>query len=145
MIWFIAGAVVALLVLYLLLSFFERRSHHPRLFIIDAQGANVTAINLDTTQKETGLGVVALDAAGNPVPVVGVPVWTSDNPAVATVTAAADGLTAEVDSVTVGTCNVSVAVTDTNGNVVTSAPAVVTVVAAAIASVEITAGTVVSK
>lgn len=53
--------------------------------------------------------VVYKDAKGHPAQVQGAPVWASDTPAVADVTAAADGMSATVTPGTdLGTCQISV-------------------------------------
>lgn len=67
----------------------------------------VTQVNLLNTQNVT-LSTVITDATGAPALVNGAPVWTSSNPAVVSVVAAADGLSALASGLTVGTATVSV-------------------------------------
>lgn len=62
---------------------------------------------IDDTQKFT-LTVVEQNASGAPVPFVGVPVWTSADSLVASVSASPDGASAVVTSVGVGATTVTV-------------------------------------
>lgn len=61
-----------------------------------------------------------LDAAGAPDTFLSPPVWTSDNPAVASVTGAADGMSADIQAVSVGTCNAVATYTNPDGVAVPS-------------------------
>ena len=60
--------------------------------------------------EKVTLAVSELNAAGNAVPISGVPVWTTSNEGVATVLAAPDGLSAVVTSVAAGSAVVGVTV-----------------------------------
>jgi len=64
-------------------------------------------INITDTQQVV-LTAAFADKKGNAASVDGAPVWTSSDPSVATVTAAADGLTATVVAVTEGQVTISV-------------------------------------
>lgn len=61
-----------------------------------------------------------LDAAGLADAFVSPPVWTSDNPAIATVTGAADGMSADIQPVAIGTCNAVATYTNPDGVVAAS-------------------------
>jgi len=71
------------------------------------------------------------DAKGNPTAAPAVPVWTLDNPTVATVVAAADGMTAVVTPTTVGVVNLTVTVGSLTASVAITftagAPATITI------------------
>ena len=61
-----------------------------------------------------------VDAAGAPDKFLSPPVWTSDNPAIATVEAAADGMSAQIKDVAIGAANVIATYTNPDGVVATS-------------------------
>jgi hypothetical protein len=61
-----------------------------------------------------------VDAAGAPDKFLSPPVWTSDNPAVATVTAAADGMSAQINDVSIGVANIIATYTNPDGKAASS-------------------------
>jgi hypothetical protein len=62
-----------------------------------------------TDIQKVSLSIQVVDAVGNPAAVEGAPVWTSSDPTVLTVTAAADGMSADAVAVgPLGTAQVSV-------------------------------------
>lgn len=65
-------------------------------------------MNLTTEQKVSVTLTGAKTALGNPAPIFGPASFTSDNEAVATVVANADGLSAEVFAVGVGAAQINV-------------------------------------
>ncbi len=64
---------------------------------------------LTDTQKCT-LTITPKNAKGNPAPVDGIPEWSSSNPAVVSITPAANGLSAVVKATATGTSQISVTV-----------------------------------
>jgi hypothetical protein len=72
-------------------------------FVFDVMGGEFVSFEGDhmvlKDTEQVVLSVVPVDAKGNAAPVDGAPVWGSSDPAVATVTAAADGLSATVAAV----------------------------------------------
>ena len=52
-----------------------------------------------TDAQQVTLAVAGADAAGNPKPIFGAPLWTTSDPAVLAITPSADGLTALAVSV----------------------------------------------
>jgi hypothetical protein len=68
----------------------------------------VKSMKLTDVQKVIG-SIAPKDAAGNPAPVDGIPVWASSDTAIVTVTPAPDGMSAVVEAVgPLGTAQVSV-------------------------------------
>jgi hypothetical protein len=61
-----------------------------------------------TTAQQATVTAQFEDAAGVVVPVQGIPAWTVDNPAIATVAAAADGMSAVIAGVAAGAAVVTV-------------------------------------
>lgn len=83
--------------------------------------------NQITDLEKFTLTVTELNAAEAPVPIVGVPVWTSSNDGAISLSVAADSLSTVVDSVAVGVATVTVAVdglTTTWDVTVTASPGV---------------------
>ena len=80
----------------------------------------VKSMKITDVQKVVG-SIAPQDAAGNPAPVDGVPVWESSDTSIVTVTAAPDGMSAVVEAVgPLGTAQVSVSAdADTGEGVVT--------------------------
>ena len=72
-------------------------------FVFDVKGGEFTNFEGDQMvlkdTEQVVLSVVPVDAKGNTAPVDGAPAWGSSDPAVATVTPAADGLSATVAAV----------------------------------------------
>lgn len=80
----------------------------------------VKSMKLTDVQKVVG-SIAPKDAAGNPAPVDGIPVWASSDPAIVTVTAAPDGMSAVVEAVgPLGTAQVSVTADADTGEGVTA-------------------------
>lgn len=80
----------------------------------------VKSMKLTDVQKVVG-SIAPKDAAGNPAPVDGIPVWSSSDPAIVTVTAAPDGMSAVVEAVgPLGTAQVSVTADADTGEGVTT-------------------------
>ena len=85
----------------------------------------VKKMKLTDVQKVIG-SIAPKDAAGNPAPVDGIPVWASSDTAVITVTAAPDGMSAVVEAVgPLGTAQVSVSADADTGEGVTTITALV--------------------
>lgn len=61
-----------------------------------------------------------VDAAGALDTFLSPPVWSSDNPAIATVVGAADGMSAQIKDVAIGTCNAIATYTNPDGVLATS-------------------------
>jgi hypothetical protein len=80
----------------------------------------VKSMKLTDVQKVVG-SIAPKDAAGNPAPVDGIPVWVSSDTAIVTVTAAPDGMTAVVEAVgALGTAQISVSADADMGGAVTT-------------------------
>ena len=98
------------------------------LISVTFKGAFEMAISqsIDDTQKVLA-SVTFYNAAKVAVPAPGPATWTIDNPAIVSLTPAADGLSCEVASIAVGSANLTVtqgAFTDTAAISVTAAPIV---------------------
>jgi hypothetical protein len=106
-------------------------------------GARHMTITLNDLQS-FALAIEADDAVGSavPLPTGATVAFTSDNPAVLAVTANADGVTAAAKGVTPGSANVTAVLTLADGTTkFTSAPLAVSVIASAVTSIKIVAGT----
>lgn len=71
-----------------------------------------------------------VDAAGNPTTLQSVPVWTTSDPTILTVTAAVDGLSAHGTPAKVGTVTITATAGPADNNIAGSASVPVTDVAA---------------
>lgn len=77
------------------------------------------AQTINTSQNFPNVTLTITNAAGNPAPVDGVPVWASSDDTVLGVVAAADGMSAVVNSVAPGTARITVSAdADTGAGVV---------------------------
>jgi len=61
-----------------------------------------------TIDQQVNCTVAFLDSSGNPAAVDGIPVWSSSDDTIATVTASADGMSADVVSAGIGQAQISV-------------------------------------
>jgi hypothetical protein len=112
----------------------------PKLGYILFGGINMASIEVVDTSAPLNATVSFLDAEGNPTTADDVPQWSSDNDAVVSVVASADGLSAEVTIGGPGAAVVSVNTTNTDGSTA-SAQGTVTVLPgdAVVGSVEFAA------
>ena len=111
--------LLALLVLWVGLYIWSTRRYKKHYHTDPQQACYVQILfgeegntSMSVTMNSDSPGVAATlnvtDKEGVTAKVYGVPLWASDNEAIATVTPAADGMSAVVKPVSVGTANVSV-------------------------------------
>jgi hypothetical protein len=104
---FLATALLLSVGICLVIYLLARRRPHQSGSTIAVRGTLIMSKQLNIGGTSTAT-VVYDDKAGAVAPIVGVPTWAVDNPAIATVTPAADGMSAEVTAVAVGTANITV-------------------------------------
>lgn len=112
--------IISLIVLYMINNLSKRipkrrhRGIRPRIkffWIINSKRViEVYMLILSVTQKVT-LSIQPIDVFGNPAAIDGLPVWTSSNPDMVTISVSEDGLSATVESTgLMGSTQISVSV-----------------------------------